>query len=106
LPDIAASVPLGQYVAHWQKELARLKGVIDKVGWEVLSASGSLKEFEKYREITFHADKLLTHLADINSQTLECIAADDFDMLKRAIDVRLHQLHPYPNMRFDAKHPR
>ena len=30
--------------------------------------------------------------ANINSQTPERIAADDFDMLKRAIDARLHQL--------------
>jgi internalin A len=81
-----------EYVAHWQAESMRLKGLIDKVGWEVLSASGSLQEYEKYREITFHADKLLTHLADINSQTPERIAADDFDLLRRAIDARLHQL--------------
>jgi hypothetical protein len=81
-----------EYVAHWQAESTRLKGLIDKVGWEVLSASGSLQEYEKYREITFHADKLLTHLANINSQTPQFITANDFETLKRAIDERLQQL--------------
>jgi hypothetical protein len=81
-----------EYVAHWQAESTRLKGLIDKVGWEVLSASGSLQEYEKCREIMFHADKLLTHLTDINSQTPQLIEANDFETLKRAIDQRLQQL--------------
>ena len=81
-----------EYVTHWKEELARIEYSIAKVGWQVLSASGSLQEYEKYREITFHADKLLTHLADINSQTPGLIEANDFDMLKRAIDERLQHL--------------
>jgi hypothetical protein len=81
-----------EYVAHWKEKLARIDKLIKRVGVQVLSASGSLKEYEKYREITFYSDRLITHLADINSLTPEHIAADNFDMLKHAIDMRLHQL--------------
>ncbi len=72
--------------------MARIEQLIEQVGFQVLSASGSLQEYEKYREITFYADELLTHLADIYSQTPERITADDFTMLKCAIDARLQQL--------------
>ena len=53
---------------------------------------GTLQEYDKNREITHHADKLLGYLADINSQTPQLIEANDFETLKRAIDKRLQQL--------------
>ena len=52
----------------------------------------SLQEYEMYREITQSHGVLVGYLADINSQTPERVAADDFAMLKRAIDARLRQL--------------
>jgi hypothetical protein len=85
-----------QYVAHWKAELGHLEQLIQQVGIEVLSASGSFQEYEKYRDITQQADKLLTCLADINSQTSQRLAANDFETLKRAIDARLRQLASLP----------
>jgi len=81
-----------EYVAYWRDELARLDQVIARVGIRDLSASGSWREYETYREITHHADQLLSYLADINSQTPQALAADDFAALKRAIDARLRQV--------------
>jgi hypothetical protein len=50
------------------------------------------QEYEKYREITQNTDKLLTYLADINSQTPQMLAANDFETLKRAVAARLQQV--------------
>jgi hypothetical protein len=69
-----------------------VKHLIEQVGIDVISASGSFQEYEKYREITHNADKLLTYLADINSQTPQMLAANDFETLRRAIDARLRQV--------------
>jgi internalin A len=82
------------YVAHWKEQLTSIKQLIQQVGIQVLSASGSLREYETYREITYHADKLVSYLADINSQTPQLLEADDFAMLKQAIDARLQSLRP------------
>jgi TIR domain len=80
------------YVAHWKAEPDHIKHLIEQVGIDVISASGSFQEYEKYREITHNADKLLTYLADINSQTPQMLAANDFETLRRAIDARLRQV--------------
>jgi internalin A len=80
------------YVAHWKAEFTRIEQLIQAVGIQVLSASGSLQEYETYREITYHADKLVSCLADINSQTPRLLEANDFATLKRAIDARLQAL--------------
>ena len=42
----------------------------------------------------YHADKLVSYLADINSQTLQLLEANDFATLKQAIDARLQALRP------------
>jgi hypothetical protein len=82
------------YVAHWQEQLTSIEQLIQQVGFQLLSAAGSLQEYEKYREITYHADKLVSYLADINTQTPQLLAANDFATLKQAIDARLQSLHP------------
>ena len=81
------------YVAHWKEQLTSVEQLIQQVGFQVLSASGSLQEYETYREITYHADKLVSYLADINSQTPQLLEANDFATLKQAIDARLQSLH-------------
>jgi internalin A len=81
------------YVEHWQEQFTRIEQLIQR-NFRVLSASGSLQEYEKYREITYHADKLVSYLADINSQTPQLLEANDFATLKQAIDARLQSLRP------------
>jgi hypothetical protein len=58
-------------------------------------SKAEFQEYDLYREITQNHGTLAGYLAGINSQTPECIAADDFDMLKRTIDARLHQLQAF-----------
>jgi hypothetical protein len=82
------------YVAHWKEQLTGIEQLIQQVGIQVLSASGSLQEYETYREITYHADKLVSYLADINTQTPQLLEANDFATLKQAIDARLQSLRP------------
>jgi hypothetical protein len=77
------------YISFWKEEYGRIQELVQNVGIGVLSAQGSLKEYEKYREITHHADELLTILAEINNETPEIIEAGDFETLKRAIGRRL-----------------
>ena len=66
--------------------------LIQEVGIQVLSASGSLQKYDTYREITYHADKLVSCLADIHSQTPQLLEANDFATLKQAIDARIQSL--------------
>jgi internalin A len=80
------------YVAHWKTQLTRIEQLIQEVGIQVLSASDSLQKYETYREITSHVDKLVSYLADMNSQAPQLLEANDFATLKRTIDARLQAL--------------
>ena len=82
------------YVAYWKEKVTSIEQLIQQVGFQILSASGSLQEYETYREITYHADKLVSYLADINTQTPQLLEANDFATLKQAIDARLQSLRP------------
>lgn len=78
-----------EYASFWKQEHERLRKAVESVGVEVLSLEGSLKEYEKYRDITQNLDRLITLLADINTLTPVMLAADNFETLRLAIDQRL-----------------
>jgi len=80
-----------EYVAHWKAEYRQLEKLVKNVGIDVLSADGSFREYEKFRDISQHADKLLTILGDMNTSTPSRIEANDFELLKQAITERIDQ---------------
>jgi hypothetical protein len=82
------------YVTYWKEKATSIKQSIQQVGIQNLSASGSLQEYEKCRDIAYYIDKLVSYLADMNTQTPQLLEANDFATLKHAIDARLQSLHP------------
>ena len=82
------------YVTYWKEKATSIKQSIQQVGIQNLSASGSLQEYEKCRDIAYYIDKLVSYLADINTQTPQLLEANDFAALKQAIDARLQSLCP------------
>jgi internalin A len=80
------------YIRHWKKEFDRLTPLVKDLTEVLAAEGGSFQEYKKYQDITQNADHLLTYLANINSQTPELLAADDFATLKNAIDERLQAI--------------
>ncbi len=79
------------YVQHWQAEYRELEKLIIDVGPGALAADGSFGEYQKIKEIFQHADKLVSILGDMNTATPNHIAADDFELLKSAIEEQIRR---------------
>jgi internalin A len=84
------------YPEYWQKEyndvLKRVRRLLPS-----LAADGSMKKYEKYKEIAAEFDRIASTLADMNAMTPQQIAANDFEVLKQAIDERLRQIPGDPD---------
>ena len=80
-----------EYVAYWKTEYQRLVKLVKNIGIDVASSNGSFGEYEKIRNISQNADKLLTMLGGKNSSTPTHIEANDFELLKQAVTERIEQ---------------
>ena len=77
-------------VKHWSDKLVSIKNLLDTVPRENLSTkSGVQEQFDRLRRIAQNTDEVIGELADMNTLTPEQLEADDFAIVKSAIDASL-----------------